>query len=88
MNKIEQLTEGLNRAMCSTTFRVEVDTEDMVFGFRKTIKVRTKSIAKAQSQRAKTYRDIGKFISDTVRIVEVRWFNNDKMVKRLVASSM
>lgn len=34
-DKIEKLTSDLSRIMNSNQYRVEIDTEDMVLGFRK-----------------------------------------------------
>lgn len=47
MNKIEQMTAELNRVLHSTTYQFEIDTEDYVFGFKKTIRKRTKDLVKA-----------------------------------------
>lgn len=69
MNRVQQMTEELNRVLHSTTYQFEIDTEDYVFGFKNTIKKRTKSLAKALKLEQKVTRDCGRFLSDTVRIV-------------------
>ena len=47
MSKVTELTKEFQRVMYSTTYSFEIDTEDYVFGFKNTIKKRTKSLAKA-----------------------------------------
>mgnify|MGYP000346866806 FL=1 len=47
MSKVTELTKELQRVMYSTTYSFEIDTEDYVFGFKKTLRKRTKSMAKA-----------------------------------------
>lgn len=42
MNKIKQMTSELNRVLHSNTYQFEIDTEDYVFGFKETIRTRTK----------------------------------------------
>lgn len=42
MNRIQQMTEELNQILHSDTYQFEIDTEDYVFGFKKTIRKRTK----------------------------------------------
>lgn len=44
MSKVTELTKELQRVMYSTTYSFEIDTEDVVFGFKKTLKKRTKSL--------------------------------------------
>ena len=53
MNKAVELTKELQRVMYSTTYSFEIDTEDFVFGFRKTIRKRTKSLPRAIRLKAK-----------------------------------
>ena len=43
MSKVTELTKEFQRVMYSTTYSFEIDTEDYVFGFKNTIKKRTKS---------------------------------------------
>lgn len=77
--KIKQLTSDLNAILNAHTYRVEVDTEDIVFGFTKTIKKRTKSLAKFISLKVKTANDLGRYLSDSVRIVAVRWYTDGEL---------
>ena len=39
MDKVVELTKELQRVMYSTTYLFEIDTEDVVFGFKKTLKL-------------------------------------------------
>lgn len=85
MNKTVELTKELQRAMYSTTYSFEIDTEDIVFGFKKTIRKRTKNLAKAFKLEQKVTKDCGRFLSDTVRIVSVRIYKNGDLRKELHA---
>lgn len=76
MNKAVELTKELQRVMYSTTYSFEIDTEDVVFGFKKTLKKRTKSLVKALQLERKLRSDVGRYISSSVRIVAVRLYNN------------
>lgn len=86
MNKVEQMTQELKKVLFSDTYQFEIDTEDFVFGFKKTMKKRTNSLAKAINLKAKLTNDCGKFISDTVRIVSVRFYKNGELKKELIAN--
>lgn len=88
MNRVQQMTEELNRVLHSTTYQFEIDTEDYVFGFKNTIKKRTKSLAKALKLEQKVTRDCGRFLSDTVRIVSVRIYKNGELRKELHAEKI
>ena len=68
MKKIEQMTSELNRVLHSNTYQFEIDTEDFVFGFKETIRTRTKDLAMAIKLEQKVTRDCGRFLSDSVRI--------------------
>lgn len=83
MNKIAQMTSELNQILHSNIYRFEIDTEDFVFGFKDTIKKRTKSLAKAIKLKAKLTNDCGRFLSDTVRITAVRFYKNGQLTKEL-----
>ncbi len=76
MNKAVELTKELQRVIYSTTYSFEIDTEDVVFGFKKTLKKRTKSLIKALQLERKLRSDVGRYISSSVRIVAVRMYNN------------
>ena len=78
-DRIAKLTSDLNRILNSGNYRVEIDTEDMVLRFKKTLIKRTKNTAKWLSQ------DIGRFLSPSVRIVEVRWYKDVQHLKTLKA---
>ncbi len=84
-DKIRQLTSDLHRILNSNNYRVEIDTEDIVLGFKKTLTKRTKNTAKWLSFQIKTQQDIGRFISPSVRIVEIRWYKDGRHIKTLKA---
>lgn len=86
-DKIQQLTSDLSRIMNANQYKVEIDTEDMVFGFKKTLTKRTKSLSKWMSLQIKTGQDIGRYLSDTVRIMEVRYFKNGQLLRTIHAES-
>lgn len=88
MEKIEQMTSELNQILHSDTYQFEIDTEDYVFGFKKTIRKRTKNLAKAIQLQVKLANDFGRFLSDTVRIVAVRIYKNGELRKELRAEEI
>jgi len=83
MSNIERMTAELNKVLYSDTYQFEIDTEDMVFGFKKTLKKRTKSITNAIKLKAKLTNDCGRFLSDTVRIMAIRFYKNGEITKEL-----
>lgn len=83
MNKIEQITADLNLILHSDTYQFEIDTEDFVLGFKKTLKKRTNSLAKAITLKAKLTKDCGRFLSSTVRITAVRFYKNGELTKEI-----
>lgn len=85
MSNIKELTTELNRILHSDTYQFEIDTEDVVFGFKKTLKKRTNSLAKAIKLKAKLTNDCGRFLSGSVRIVAVRFYKNKELTKELKA---
>ena len=84
-SRIEKLTSDLNRILNSENYRVEIDTEDMVLKFKKTLIKRTKNTAQWPALQVKTQQDIGRFLSPSVRIVEVRWYKDGHHLKTLKA---
>lgn len=88
MSNIKQMTSELNQALHSDTYQFEIDTEDFVFGFKDTIKKRTKSLAKALRLEQKVTKDCGRFLPDTVRIVSVRIYKNSELRKELHAEEI
>lgn len=88
MSKIQQMTSELNRVLHSDTYQFEIDTEDFVFGFKKTIRKRTKDMVKAIKLEQKVTKDCGRFLSDTVRIVSVRIYKNGELRKELHAEEI
>lgn len=88
MGKIQQMTSELNQTLHSNTYQFEIDTEDIVFGFKSTIRTRTKNLAKAFKLEQKVTRDCGRFLSDTVRIVSVRIYKNGDLRKEIHAEEI
>lgn len=88
MSKIEQMTSELNQILHSDTYQFEIDTEDFVFGFKSTIRKRTKNLAKALKLEQKVTKDCGRFLSDMVRIVSVRIYKNGELRKELHAKEI
>ena len=88
MNRVQQMTEELNRVLHSTTYQFEIDTEDYVFGFRKTIRKWTKDLAKAIKLDQKVRNDLGRFLSETVRVVAVRMYKNGELKTELKAEEI
>ena len=88
MSKIEQMTTELNQILHSDTYQFEIDTDDYLIGFKNTITMRTKNLSKALKLEQKVMRDCGRFLSDTVRIVSVRIYNNGELRKELHAKEI
>lgn len=88
MNKIEQLTSELNQILHSDTYQFEIDTEDLVLGFKRTLKKRTNSLAKAIKLKAKLTKDCGRFLSSTVCITAVRFYKNGELTKEINAKEI
>lgn len=82
------MTVELNRVLHSDSYQFEIDTEDFVFGFKKTLKKRTNRLDKAIKIKAKLTKDCGRFLSDTVRIMSVRFYKNGKLTKELRAEEI
>lgn len=66
-------------------YRFEIDTEDIVMGFAKTMKTTTRNVQKAINMIKKVCNDCGTFISPSVRIVSVRMYQNNELIKSLNA---
>ena len=88
MSKIQRMTSELNQILHSDTYQFEINTEDFVFGFKSTIRKRTKDLAKALKLEQKVTKDCGRFLSDTVRIVSVRIYKNGELRKELHAKEI
>lgn len=82
------MTSDLNQILYSDIYQFEIDTEDFVFGFKDTIKKRTKSLAKAIKLKVKLTNDCGRFLSETVRVVAVRFYKNGELTKELKAEEI
>lgn len=70
---------ALNRRLKSTLYSFEFDTEDIVLGFKKTNKTSTRSLGKALVMERKLRKDLGSFISPSVRITAVRLYRNKEL---------
>ena len=79
MNKVQQMTEELRKVLFSDIYQFEIDTEDIVFGFKTTLRKRTNSLAKAIKLQVKLVNDCGRMISDTVQIKSVRFYKNGEL---------
>lgn len=79
MNKVQQMTESLVKVLFSDIYQFEIGTEDIVFGFNKTLRKRTNSLAKAIKLQVKLVNDCGRMISDTVQIKSVRFYKNGEL---------
>lgn len=88
MDKIREMTAELKKVLYADTYWFEIDTEDFVLGFKKTLKKRTDSLDKAIKLKAKLTKDCGRFLSDTVRITAVRFYKNDELTKELKAKEI
>lgn len=82
-NRLENLANDLKKIMCSDNYLFEIDTEDIVFGFKKTLKKRTNNFSKYLNIKIKLSRDCGNFISSTVRINAVRIYKNGELIKSI-----
>lgn len=88
MNRVQQMTAELSQMLHSDTYQFEIDTEDYVFGFKKTIRKRTKDLVKAIKLEQKVRKDLGRFLSETVRIVAVRMYKNGELKAELKAEEI
>lgn len=70
---------ALNRRLKSTLYSFEFDTEDIVLGLKKTNKTSTRSLGKALAMERKLRKDLGSFISPSVRITAVRLYRNKEL---------
>lgn len=82
------MTSELNQILHSDTYQFEIDTEDYVFGFKETIRTRTKDLAMAIKLEQKVRKDLGRFLSETVRVVAVRMYKNGELKAELKAEEI
>ena len=87
MNKVEQMTAELKQVLFSDIYQFEIDTEDTVLGFKKTLKKRTNSMAKAIQLQAKLMKDCGRMISASVQIKTVRFYKNGELRREVKANN-
>lgn len=80
-----QIAIGSADILKQNRYRFEIDTEDIVMGFAKTMKTTTRNVQKAINMLKKVCNDCGTFISPSVRIVSVRMYQNNELIKSLNA---
>lgn len=73
--RVEKLAV-LTKKLRENVYSFEWDTEDVVFGFKATNRLRTRNMAKALSIEVKLRNDLGSFISPSVRITAIRMYKN------------
>lgn len=85
MNDFGKKISDLHARLTKDTYKVEIDTEDTILGFKKTLTKRTKSYPQFLNLKIKTAGDVGRYLSLSVRVVEVRWYKNGTLLKTLSA---
>lgn len=78
-SNVERMAEDLKKVLFSNIYSFEIETKDIVFGFSKVLKKRTKSLAKALSLENKLRNDVGRYLSSTVVVVSVRMYRNGEL---------
>jgi hypothetical protein len=78
-SNVERMTEDLKKALFSNVYSFEIETKDIVFGFNKVLKKRTKSMAKAIALEQKLRNDVGRYLSSTVVVASVRMYKNGEL---------
>ena len=86
-SNVERMTEDLKKVLFSNVYSFEIETKDIVFGFNKVLKKRTKSMAKAIALEQKLRKDIGRYLSSTVVIASVRMYKNGELKRELKANN-
>ncbi len=76
---LSECLERYKRAASAHLYEFDIRTVDVVFGFQKVLHKRTRSLAKAMSIRAKLIRDLGAFISPSVRIEAISFFTDGEL---------
>lgn len=82
-SNVERMTEDLKKVLFSNVYSFEIETKDIVFGFNKVLKKRTKSMAKAIALEQKLRKDIGRYLSSTVVIASVRMYKKRRVEMRI-----
>ena len=65
-SNVERMTEDLKKVLFSNVYSFEIETKDIVFGFSKVLKKRTKSLAKAIALEQKLRNNVGRYLSSTL----------------------
>lgn len=77
--KLKASLENYKRVSTAHLYQFEIDTEDIVLGFKATLKKRTRNLVKAINIRAKLISDLGSFISPSVRIKAIRFYTDGEL---------
>lgn len=86
-SNVERMTEDLKNVLSSNVYSFEIETKDIVFGFSKVLKKRTKSLAKAMDLERKLRNDVGRYLSSTVVVASVRMYKNGELKCELKANN-
>lgn len=86
-SNVERMTEDLKKVLFSNVYSFEIETKDIVFGFSKVLKKRTKSLAKAMDLERKLRNDVGRYLSSTVVVASVRMYRNGELKCELKANN-
>lgn len=86
-SNVERMTEDLKNVLSSNVYSFEIETKDIVFGFSKVLKKRTKSLAKAMDLERKLRNDVGRYLSSTVVVASVRMYRNGELKCELKANN-
>lgn len=70
---------ALNKRLSANEYAFEFETEDIIFGFRKLNKKKTRNMVKALNIERKLRSDLGKFISPSVRIISLKMYRNGEL---------
>lgn len=86
-SNVERMAEDLKKVLFSNIYSFEIETKDIVFGFSKVLKKRTKSLAKAMDLERKLRNDVGRYLSSTVVVASVRMYKNGELKCELKANN-
>lgn len=78
-NRLKASLESYKRVSTAHLYQFEIDTEDIVLGFKNTLKKRTRNLVKAVNIRAKLLSDLGTFISPSVKIMAIRFYTDGEL---------
>lgn len=67
------------------SYRFEIDTQDIVMDFAKTMKTTTRNVTKAVNMFKKLTADCGQYIAPSVRVMGFRMYQNNVLIQSLNA---